>query len=166
MSAINLYVAVDWQGDREIEREREGGCKGRREAQKERKSAGDVKAEKERNSKLRRTKWEVERKETVCVYLTRKGIEREYTQATDIPSFLLIEIQFKRSKPSNSEEIKLSQYYRERTISAFCLYCIYNQEFYTLNHGPATNAREIVISLVANNRKQWNIIFRTFICRK
>jgi len=52
MSAINLYVAVDWQGDREIERARgrlqretrsaegEKGCGGREDGEREIRSCG------------------------------------------------------------------------------------------------------------------------------
>ena len=123
MSAINLYVAVDWQGDREIERA--GGRLQRetRSAEGEKElRAGDAKAENEREVRgcgERNEKWEGKR-QYVCVFDEERERKRIHTQAADIPPFLLIEIQFKRSKPGNSEEIKLSQYYRERTISASC----------------------------------------------
>lgn len=51
MSAINLYVAVDWQGDREIER-----AEGRLQREEEKERAGDAKAEKERDPELRRNR--------------------------------------------------------------------------------------------------------------
>lgn len=133
MSAINLYVAVDWQGDREIERA--GG-----RLQRERRGArGD--AEKERNPELRRTKQEEGRKEGM------RERERErrniHKHATDTPPFLLIEIQFERSKPGNSEEIELSRYYREPAISTRCLYRTYEPRvLYIETTGLPRNARE------------------------
>lgn len=115
MSAINLYVAVDWQGDKEIERARreegwreEGDDDCRRNAGRECEESwgrGEIQScdrRKGKNAKRRVIQAEEKR-------------EREYTNATDTP-FLLIEIQFERSKPGNSEEIELSRYYRARTI--------------------------------------------------
>lgn len=116
MSAINLYVAVDWQGDREIERA--GGRLQRETRSGGRERVRDAKVEKERNPELQRTKWW--RREERGNNVREREKEGEYTQTTDTPSFLLIEIQFERSKPGNSEEIELSRYYRERTVSTRC----------------------------------------------
>lgn len=79
MSAINLYVAVDWQGDREIERAEGRLQRETRSAERERKSTG----EKERNPKLWRTKRKEGRKEAVrarvhaCVGVCMRDKERE-----------------------------------------------------------------------------------------
>lgn len=161
MSAINLYVAVDWQGDREIERARGkgGNCRGRREARKERKSAGDGKMEKkkerERDSKLRRA---------------RKGNikEDENTQATDTP-FLLIEIQFEReASPAIPRESNYPGIIEKRTIPtrARFVYTTHSTASFAHQARFAINARKIAMYLVACNKKKQlqNCIFLKLFC--
>lgn len=65
MSAINLYVAVDWQGDREIERAGERLQREPGSAEGVRVRGGGAKAEKERNPELWWTKREEGWKEAV-----------------------------------------------------------------------------------------------------
>lgn len=97
MSAINLYVAVDWQGDREIERARgEGGrgwamragsdegCRGREERVR-----GRWQRERERETRRIVADEASGIREEEKVERTRKRRrEEESTQATDTPVFI------------------------------------------------------------------------------
>lgn len=90
MSAINLYVAVDWQGDREIERaggEARGGGRDRagvneREMRRDGEGARGSRETGEREREIRRGAGREKRGERECTH-----------KPSDIP-FLLIEIQF------------------------------------------------------------------------
>lgn len=114
MSAINLYVAVDWQGDREIERARGEGGQLQREArgaegEREKEDAGDAKTEKEKERK----RSEGGRKKGRQEGNVKEG---ENTQATDTP-FLLIEIQFEReASPAIPRESNYPGIIGKRTI--------------------------------------------------
>lgn len=92
--------------------EQEGGCGGReREGEKE--CGGRGGGEREKSGAAADGTGRREERGTARERGKGGG---EYTRATDTPPFLLIEIQFERSKPGNSEEIELSRYYREPTI--------------------------------------------------
>lgn len=104
--------------------EQEGGCGGREEKrERERKSAGGREGgEREKSGAAADGTGRREEKGTAR---EREKGGGEYTRATDTPPFLLIEIQFERSKPGNSEEIELSRYYREPTISTRSASAVY-----------------------------------------
>lgn len=154
MSAINLYVAVDWQGDREIERARgEAGRGGGRLRPGDGGQSTDGKKETRREKETERKRERKRRRERKTWRIAAEGAEgdeeegrqckRRVHKCERYPRFLLIEIQFESgAKPGNSEEIELPGNYRERTITARGLYT--RPPFCTSS--TIRNAREIAVS--------------------